>query len=36
VIEEQPPVHTDERYRAGYLRRDVDGELEAAYTNGAP
>jgi hypothetical protein len=36
VIEEQPPVHADERYRAGYLRREVDGELEAACTNNAP
>ena len=36
MIEQQSAVHTHERYRAVYLRREVDGELEPACANGAP
>jgi len=36
VIEQQSAVHTNERSRTGYLRREVDGELETACANGAP
>ena len=36
MIEQQSAVHTHERYRAVYLRREVYGELEPACANGAP
>ena len=36
VIEQQSAVHTNERSRTGYLRGEVNGELETACANGAP
>jgi hypothetical protein len=36
VIEQEPAIYTGKRRRAGYLGREVHGELETACANGAP
>ena len=36
VVEQQSAVDAHERSRTGYLRREIDGEVETACANGTP